>query len=163
MSNGMRPGGLTALAVMNFAFAAFMALRSLNWLTMILILADAFPIPMGGGDSEQSREMARQMELVREWFNEAGGIPLVIALAGLCFVQAALLITSGIGYLKQKKLLGHVLGNVYVATAVLYVALVVGCVPKELGGFNLMTMIALIYPVLTLVVLNTTFRRDFGS
>ena len=82
-------------------------------------------------------------------------------LAGMA-VGAFLLIASGVGYLKQKKVLGRGFGNTYavlsIATALVGASLVS---EKAGGGFTIGTIVGLIYPVLTLILLNGTFKHDF--
>ena len=99
-------------------------------------------------------------EAVRAW-EEAGAGMLYLSLL-LSAATATLLIASGVGYLKQKKFLGRTLGNVYAVISILATVLSALITPADAGGgFNLLTMIWLIYPVLTLLLLNTTFKEDF--
>src|SRR5688500_4844486 len=94
MSEGQRPGGLTALAVINVVFGGFELLGAAG-------TAAAIAVPQ-----------------IREAYEEGLGEPvtngmlLLLLAAGL--VDGALLVTSGIGYLKQKRVLGRWLGNAYV-------------------------------------------------
>lgn len=68
----------------------------------------------------------------------------------------ALLITSAVGYLGQKRFLGRSLGTAYAVVAVL--GSVVGLATGQ--PFGISTVIGLVYPVLTLILLNTTFKDD---
>jgi hypothetical protein len=67
-----------------------------------------------------------------------------------------------VGYLKLKKFLGRTLGNVYAVMSVVYSIGSALLLPVTLGGgFNIMAIVGLIYQVLTLILLNTTFKEDF--
>lgn len=141
MAEGRRPGGLTALAVLNFVFGGFAALAILALLALIAAVNSA------GNGAEFNRGMADA--------GASAGI-LYVSLI-LTAVSAALLITSGVGYIKQKRFLGRTLGNVY---AVMSLAnTVIGIVALK-SGFGLGTIIGLIYPLLTLFLINTTFKDD---
>jgi len=72
-----------------------------------------------------------------------------------------LLIASGVGYLKQKRFLGRTLGSVYAGLSILASIVSSAMLSTELGGgFSILTIVGLIYPVLTLVLLNGTFKHD---
>src|SRR5262245_60592599 len=94
-----RPGGLTALAVLNFVIGGLMSLYFFS-LLMFFAMTD---------------EMVKQMDPAsRERFERVKNDPnlhLVIVITTIVLgVGAALLIASGVGYLKQKRW-GRVLGN----------------------------------------------------
>jgi hypothetical protein len=99
-------------------------------------------------------------EVAKAW--EELGMGLFYFILLLLAVQAFLLIASGVGYLKQKKVLGRGLGNAYAILAIVS-SVVSGLVvsAEAGGGFNIGTIIGLVYPVLTLALLNTTFKEDF--
>ena len=82
---------------------------------------------------------------------------LLVALV-LALISVILLVLSGVGYLKQKKLMGRLIGCIYgiIAVASAVISLVLGHTIFGIG-----TVIGLIYPVLTLVLLNSVFRKDF--
>ena len=154
MSEGKRPGGLTALAVINFIFAGLSALSILSIAALIAVLS----VSKGSeAVNKASQEMTKAL---------AGahiGVNYLIFLAVFSVVSAVLLLISGIGYLKQKKLLGRTMGNI---TAVLSIAshiLTAAVLPSGAtgGGFSLGFLFNMIYPVLTLILLNTTFKEDF--
>ncbi len=131
-----RPGGLTALAVLNFVFGGLAAILLLG----VAALLHAADTATGGEVSK------------------VPGAGLVYFLILLGIVRVALLIASGVGYLKQKKFLGRTLGNTY---AVLAIADTVIGVAMADTGFGIGAIIGLIYPVVTLALLNTTFKDDF--
>lgn len=153
MASDQRPGGLTALAVINFCWGG------LNLLFALLMLA---AIPLMGMVMEEARNELSPEELAQfEAISEVGA-PLYISLAVLMLLTAALLIASGVGYLKLKKFLGRTLGNSYAVLSVISTLGSALILPLVLGGgFNIMVIVSLIYPVLTLVLLNTTFKEDF--
>ena len=153
MSEGKRPGGLTALAVINIVFAAlgFISILSLGAVIAIFSLVEGSP------------EMTKASQEMKKAFESLGiGPGFLILMMIFSFVSSLLMLISAIGYLKQKKFLGRVLGNV---NALLYIAvstLSAAMLPAAGGGgFNLMFIINILYPVLTLILLNTTFKEDF--
>ena len=79
----------------------------------------------------------------------------------LGFLTTALQMIAGVGYLRLKKFLGRTLGNAYAITAIAQASLQAMIFGPEMGGgFQLGTIAGLVYPVFTLLLLNTTFRRD---
>lgn len=152
MNAQRRPGGLTALAVFNFIFGGLSAISALGLVGLILLVSSSGVLPDNLPPEQQARfdaiiEMGRSVFMI---------------LTAISALSAVLLIVSGIGYLKLKKFLGRTLGNV---TAILSIATSVTSAlwmaPQLGGGFNLGTLIGLIYPVLTLFFLNVTFKEDF--
>lgn len=138
MAGGKRPGGLTALAVLNFVFGG-LAVIGLLALFALLKAADS-----AVGELSQGKE-------------SLGAGKLYIGLA-IGILSAILLIVSGIGYLGLKKFLGRTLGNAYAVVSL--GSTVYGLVILK-GGFGVGTIIGLVYPLLTLFLLNTTFKEDF--
>ena len=137
--DGRRPGGLTALAVLNFVWGGMMALGVFASVAAIAMVRHI--------DSKEAREAQAAMDQnqVMLWVN------LLLTL-----VTVALLIASGVGYLGLKRFLGRALGNVYAIVGIASVG-----VGVAVEGMNIGTIIFLVYPLLTLVLLNTTFRDDF--
>lgn len=175
MSDGKRPGGLTALGVINFVFSAGSALGIVG--SILLLVGAPFLHKMVDKqrDEVQKLEAAEDSspdEIKRAQKNlkgaekavgdldkgiEAAGGPtwiMVDIFASVLF--AVLLIVSGIGYLKQKRVMGRRVGSMYGIVGVLYYLAFVVVV-----GMQFMILIGLIYPVLTLALLNTTFKDDF--
>jgi len=75
-----------------------------------------------------------------------------------------LLLLSGIGYLKLKKFLGRMIGNTYAVISIVSSVISGIMFPSEMGGgFNIGTIIGLIYPIITLILLNTTFKEDLTN
>lgn len=147
MSSG-RPGGLTALAVMNFIFGAFGVLQIL---ALAAMAAAYFAAPEG-----TRMELKEGVEVVRQI-----GVPAVIAFLSLASVAAILEVLAGFGYLRQKRFLGRVLGNAFaLASITANVILVVASRGIEGMGVTLGALLGVLYPLLTLLLVNTTFRED---
>lgn len=152
MNSESRPGGLTTLAVFNFIGAGIGILLGL--MVAMTPMLGMLPAEATADVPEQQRA---QIEAIL-----AQGPGIFLMRAALYFISGTLLIISGIGYIKLKKFLGRTMGNAYGVFG-LFVALVtVFVLPTEIGGgdFGIGTMISLIYPVLTLILINTAFRDD---
>jgi hypothetical protein len=80
----MRPGGLTALAIFNFIFGGLSALLNLVGIATVEM------------QLEQFRQTAK---LTGDPVPSAG---LLYAMIGFSLIRAALLITSGVGYITQE-------------------------------------------------------------
>lgn len=154
MDSGKRPGGLTALAVINFIFGGFGVLGALGSIALI---------PLLGRIPEQATANMRDEQLEQFRALQDIGPTLFVTLGALALVSAVLLIASGFGYLKLKKTLGRTLGNTYGVLGILSALGRTLWLPAALGGsgFNIATIIGLIYPALTLILLNTAFKEDF--
>jgi hypothetical protein len=137
MSDGRRPGGLTTLAVLNFIFGAW-------GLLYVVILVGAM---RSEGGLEREMRLSLRADSATLWAH------LMLRL-----LTAVLLIVSAVGYMGQKRFLGRVLGNAYAVVALLSTGLTLTHAEFD-GG----TLIGLVYPVLTLVLINTTFRDDLVS
>ena len=134
------------MAIFNFLFAGVSLLGILGMVTVFVVMRE----------SEAYEEMSRA-------FTEAGltgtYLIFIFSISGAALV---LQILSGIGYLQQKKFLGRTLGNTYAVISVLSTVVSLVFLPDASGGgFSIITIIALLYPVLTLILLNTTFKEDF--
>lgn len=154
MTEGKRPGGLTALAVLNFVFGGFGLLGTAAFFAIMAIVNKAAQ----DGSNEEAAEAQR--EIAKAWQEVGVGFFYVIMALGA--VSAILLIASGVGYLQQKRFLGRTLGNVYAVLSIASSLIMGAVVSSEAGGgFNIGTIIGLVYPGLTLLLLNTTFKEDF--
>ena len=153
MTAGQRPGGLTALAVLNFVFGGFGVLGVLGLAAIIALVNVGAQAAAEGGNVEMQ-------DLVTA-YREAGMGFLYINLL-LRLLGTILMIASGVGYLQQKKFLGRTLGSAYALLSILQ-AVIMGLLLPEAagGGLSLMSAVSLIYPILTLILLNTTFKEDF--
>lgn len=149
MEAGKRPGGLTALAVFNFIGAAGLCLGAIGFMAMPRLLENAPPAP----NPQQQAQIDALTDL--------GTLPLYL-IAGRSLIVAILLLVSGIGYLKLKKFLGRTVGNAYAVVSIALAIPMVMLAPPALGGgYSLAGLLNFLYPVLTLILLNTTFKEDF--
>ena len=139
MAEGRRPGGLTALAVLNFVFGGLGAILTL----------------LGFGALALIREAVKNAEAAGTKYEGQGYTMALVGLA-LLGLGAFLLITSGVGYLKQKRFLGRTLGTVYALVSL--GGTVLGIATG--GGVGIGTIIFSVYPVLTLILINGTFKDD---
>jgi hypothetical protein len=130
-----RPGGLTALAVLNFVFGGLSVIGLIALFGMVALVSSA--VSAAGGDAPG-----------------AGTIYAAIALSGL---GTLLLILSGIGYLGQKKMLGRTMGTAY---GVVSIASTVISLVMLHSGFGFGTIIGLVYPLLTLFLINVTYKDN---
>lgn len=141
MSNGSsRPGGLTALAVLNFIFAGIFGLG-------LLFMVAALTIVNRVTDGKAAEKLV-----------EAGGVGIVVYAVTAMAVIVLLLIVSGIGYLGQKRFLGRILGSLY---GVLHIGSGIIDIVLAQQDFKILSMISFIFPALTLLLLNTIFKDDF--
>jgi hypothetical protein len=136
-----RPGGLTALAVFNFIFGGLGVIGALGLLALVGA-ADAVISDAGGLESTTY---------------DGPSVGVIYLSLVLMLIAAGLLISSGVGYIKQKAFLGRTLGNAYAGVSLLNTVIGLALIG---GGFGIGTIIGLIYPILTLALLNTTFKED---
>ncbi len=152
MAEGRRPGGLTALAVINFVFFGSSILSLVGLAVFFTFIGMA---PTDKMDAAQKTQIEAMQNM---------GAPTLVLIFALTTISGVLLLLSGIGYLKQKKVMGRMLGNVYGVLSIIG-GVVSGLMFKvELGGgFNIGTIIGLVYPILTLILINTTFKDDLTN
>ena len=133
-----RPGGLTALAVLNFVFGGIGAIVAIIGFGGLAIIREGIKNAeaQGGKYDGPSLTMAT----------------IVIALTAF---GALLLIVSGVGYLKQAKFSGRTLGTLYAL-----VSLGGTVASAAAGGLGIGSVLLAIYPLLTLILVNTTFKND---
>ena len=164
MTEGRRPGGLTALAVLNFVGGGLDLIMLLWALSVFAALRfEAQPPPEPSPSSEQSKPAEDPMQQLRKagaQYREAGfterGVGVRLISEPLL---AVLLILTGIGYLGQKRVMGRILGTVYAIVSLAATGLLYYFGPR--AGWGILLMVGAIYPLLTLILLNTTFREDF--
>jgi len=136
MAEGRRPGGLTALAVLNFVFAG------LGLLALLAVFA-----LLSAADTSLSKAGAE--------VHISSGVIYGLILLGI--LREIIMIVAGVGYLGQKRFLGRTLGNVYGLLAIADTAIGIGLAHT---GVGVGAIIGLIYPILTLILINTTFKDD---
>jgi len=175
MDEGRRPGGLTALAVLNFVGSGIDVLIVI-WLLATFAFASsaadtaerqlkeraakAHPEKGGPDKVTLTEEERRSVDAVRKLQRS----PLLGTMAGLVVVCGGLLVAAGVGYLRQRRW-GRLLGNVYAIVSLASSAAWIRLMPEEMGGggFRFFALFFLMYPVATLFLLNTTFREDLRS
>jgi len=172
MHEGKRPGGLTALAVFNFIGVGVDVLGIITVLGMIVFggkLADIAERGFRKQAEARAREEGRdpatadvepdQQRALAVMRNYEGGSGPILQAVGLV-ACTGLLLAAGIGYLRQRRW-GRILGNIYAIVAVATVLQQMRVVPPEYGGgLRFAALIGFLYPVVTLYLLNSTFRED---
>jgi len=145
---------LTALAVLNFVFGGFGVLGVLGlWAAYALVSGATKVVATAAAGTPEAQNVANATNALAQ----TGGTMILIALI-LLLVSVTLLIVSGIGYLGQKKFLGQRLGSIYGLVSIGQTVISIAFLKS---GFGIGTIIGLIYPVLTLFLLNNTFKDDF--
>jgi hypothetical protein len=148
MDKPKRPGGLTFFAVINF-IVAFLSIAGAS----LLFLSAAFigQVPM------ENLTDAQRMSI--ETLKNMPASSLIFTISR-SVIGGILLILAGIGYLKQKKILGYITGNIYAAAMIIYTALspfIMGAAGKR-GAVSI--IISLLYPAVTLIILNFIYRKN---
>jgi len=153
---GRRPTGLLVLAIINFVFAGW-AVVGTPLLLIIAFLKDTIleflkeRYEEGTVDEESYEQILELYASLPE-----GAALIVISVIGL--IVPILLTFAAVGYLKQRKVMGRGIGNLYSLVALLNVALWIALGPK---GMQFLLLFDIVYPVITLILLNTVFRDDF--
>ena len=91
MSEGKRPGGLTALAVLNFIFGGLGAIGALGLIAIMALLNVA----------AAETDLDENGRALADAWAEAG-LPIFYLIVATTALSAFLLIASGVGYIKQK-------------------------------------------------------------
>ena len=142
-----RPGGLTALAVLNFVFAGFGIIGipvAMAGLAFLKSQAASGRLPPGFKMPPLPPDEVFYMQMF------------------LSFILAVMLLVSGVGYIKMSKVAGYVFGNVYAIMSIGTNIFGVAMNPQARTGLGIVgVVIGLIYPVLTLILLNGVFRKVF--
>jgi len=163
---GKRPGGLTALAVLNFVFGGFQIIGGLMGLacSQAVSTTQSWSDQLGeaarqGAQSTGNREAIRRAnEAFGEAAQSASSFTLMFGIFGL--IVGALLIVAGIGYLKQSKKSGWMFGNIYGIAAIIVVILQIAMIGIPLW---FLFILGLAYPIVTLALLNTSFKNSFPN
>ena len=149
-----RPGGLTALAIVNFIFGAMMILNGFGRLMLLLIIhrvESATPAEL------EENPVLKQLLEMKDMIAEMGVEPsptLVLAI-GLGLLAWCIGIVAGIGYLRMKQVMGRTLGNVFAITAMVSASLVI-----SVASFGILVVLEFVYPLMTLFLLNRTFKEN---
>jgi hypothetical protein len=147
MNDNPRPSGLTALAIINFIIAGFGAISALSRLAILSMDPSAITLP-----PEVQGSLQQTLESGRGYIAFAGVSGLVLTV---------LLVLSGIGYLKQKRMMGRTLGNAY---GVLSIVARLCSMFLLVSGFGALaaitTCLGFVYPIVTLALINTVFKPN---
>ena len=148
-----RPTGLTVLAVMNFIFGASAVMSGISSLLMLPFWDSFNGVVEGAMNQEGAPEFSKKILA----FTSAALTKEAVIVGGiLSLITGPLLLISGAGYLRQQKIKGRRIGNIYAIIALIGVGF--GYIFWNLGMLNL---VELIYPAFTLVLLNSVFKNDF--
>lgn len=153
---GARPGGLTALAVINFVLAALGCVGALGAVAVSALFSSSL---MDNPDvqAQIKPEDQEQIAHAKEVFSH----PLYPVHAGVEGVNAILLVIAGVGYLRMKRVTGRIVGNVYAVLAIANEAFGITLIPASVGaGMGLALLPGFLYPLLTLFFINVTFRNE---
>ncbi len=149
MSEGSRPGGLTALAVINFVFGAFSLVQALGSVALLVLHA---------GRIEIDEATRRQVDEVLARLGERALLLQTIS----SFVSVPFLVVSGIGYLRQSRVWGRGVGNAYALQSLAFSGVLSWTIGEHSGqNLGLGVVVWIFFPLVTLFLLNTTFREDF--
>lgn len=152
---GKRPGGLTALAIINFIMAAWACCGGFSTFVAGGLLGAMSSSP------EMTKEMSEQEKADLREAQELLNDPRIKVFGAISLLVCALLIASGVGYLQQKRVLGRMVGNIYAIIEIVQVVTAAILFSDVAGHVTIMTAIELVYPIVTLALLNTIFRHDF--
>lgn len=146
MSETTRPGGLTALAVLHFVFGGKRIADTIGFVAM-RNLRDQM-------DDKRQRELADALAAV--------DATAFTTLSVLAVLTGLTMIAAGIGCLKVRARQGRGLGTTAalatIGVTIAYAMLLRG---TQAGDFTLLTIVQLLFPLLTLFLLNVTFKDEF--
>jgi hypothetical protein len=128
--------GLTLLAIMNFVMAGIFGLFALSMLLFLCTVGLPQPSHLHGPSP---------LSAFRQPWLLSGGLLI-----------AVLLLVSGLGYLHHKLVQGRYLGNAYALLALVWLAV---AIHYDHHGLTLATITPLIYPLLTLALINVAFKN----
>ena len=157
MDEKERPGGLTALAVINFIFCLLSVFGCIGF-----IFAPAYlnNINIAEIPDPEMQEAIIQQQQNYENMSTVTFLLILIPMA----ITAILLLFSGIGYLKMDGFLGRDLGNLYAALSILTSIVNPFMTNTEINTRVIIYMIlGLIYPVITLILLNKNYKHLFAE
>jgi hypothetical protein len=144
-----RPGGLTALAILNFVFGGF------NFIGGVVMAL--FSLLFSAGAAAVSNSPSADPNLKAEVAKVAAtGTGILWLVTLVCLVVCGMLIVSGVGYLKMKKFV-YTIGNAYAIVGIVYTVLGLAFMGTTVFG----AIIGIAYPVVTLALLNTKFKKCF--
>ena len=140
------------MAILNFVFGAGGIFGGM-WNIFMAVAGDRWPSPAsymrlrGGQAPSAFLRLAEEMTPTPAYLWAMG----ILGMLG-----GVLLIVSGLGYLKRKRVSGWLVAHIYAAVSVITV--VVGVALSRWGWFAIS---GLTYPVLTVILLNTMLKKHF--
>ncbi len=75
-------------------------------------------------------------------------------------IEVVLLFVSGFGYMTMRPIAGRLVGNIYACLSIFTTVLAAAILYKD---FGILTLMAMLFPIITLILLNTVFRDSFRS
>jgi hypothetical protein len=135
-----RPGGLTAMAVLNFVFGGIGAIASLLAFGGLALIREAVQKAEASGMKYEGQSLSMAY----------------VGVALMAF-SAFLLLVSGVGYIKQSRFAGKTLGTTYALVSLGGTVLSAATG----GGIGVFGVIFCVYPLLTLILLNSSFKTAF--
>ncbi|MBL8750910.1 MAG: hypothetical protein JNK78_17255 [Planctomycetes bacterium] len=149
MSDGSRPGGLTALAVINFVVGAGSLVQAFGSVALLVLHAGRIEID----------DAARKQ--VNEVFAALGERAILVQTIS-AFVSVPFLVVAGVGYLRQSRVWGRGVGNAYALQSLAFSGVLSWMIGEHSGeNLGLGVVLWIFFPLVTLFLLNTTFREDF--
>ena len=150
MEKTKRPRGLTFFAIINFIIAAITIVVACS-LILGVAFVDRIPVENLTETQRVGIDALKNMP--------ASSIIFSITRAAM---GGILLILAGIGYLKQKKGLGYLVGNIYVAAMIIF-TVISPFMLKTVSQSVMSYVLDLIYPVITLIVINFIYRKNLNG
>ena len=158
LADQLKPGGAAALG------AAALLYKQGQGAAAEALLAKTVRGDPAAKDGVESRpEKMENLKKLRETDQLMKKQASLIMLGGaLDLVFMILLILAGIGYLKQRRVLGKIVGTVYAVTAILWGAGALFYFQQATGqSAGIGSLIGFIVPGVTLILLHLTFKDDF--
>jgi hypothetical protein len=151
-SPARRPPVVTLLALCNFILAALFGIGLVAYFGRMRLI----PLVESHSPSLSATELKQGEAML------SLGITPYYVLGVAMVILSVLMIVSGIGYLYLKKFEGKTLGNVAALLSIATALAVTFWVPAVLdGGINGFSVINYSYPLLTLFLLNRTYKDQF--
>ena len=155
-NTGDRPGGLTALAVINIIFSILLIFIMIGRIVEYVQIRSWETNSQGIEFQENVRFRNVRIDAMKET-----GATTYIGLSVSTGVLGVFMFLSAIGYFKQKRYLGYIGGNFAAFFSIIFIILTITTLPRILGGgVNMHYLLVLFYSGLTLFLVNVTFRQD---
>ncbi len=137
-----RPGGLTALAIINFVFGGLGVIGAISNLAMLGQIAASYRSGPFAGMGTPPTEGA------------------LLASSLLSIPVMAMEIAAGFGFLRQRRGMGYIVGNIAAGAQILHCLLAM-FILRGMGVMMFSALSGAIYPIVLLILLNTIFRKAF--